>query len=411
MDSVPYARSRSRRSVATILAAMVMAAMAGSAAVWATDASPEGLSVNGGGPGLDRVHGQEALRWARNMPRMQAILVARNGEIELEYVVEGPPPHVPVNIKSLSKTVLSALVGAAIDRGLIDGVDQPIVDLLGDRVGPGADSRIGEITIGHLLSMQSGLAPTSGPYYGNWVASNDWVSYVLSQPFVDVPGGRMLYSTGSSHLLSALLTRATGRSTLELARAWLGDPLNITVPDWLQDPEGIHFGGNEMHLSPYALLRIGELYRQGGAIDGKRVLSEAWIEASWTPRGRSPFTGDLYGYGWFITELRGHRVYYGRGFGGQMLYVIPDLAMTIVITSDPNPPSPGTMHLTRLNLLLELSVIPAAEATPLVEEVVPEHERAGQHTCGSEQGGEGERQCERDQQPIALHDGDADAGD
>jgi CubicO group peptidase (beta-lactamase class C family) len=118
------------------------------------------------------------------------------------------------------------------------------------------------------------------------------VAHALSRPFVDAPGGGMLYSTGSSHLLSAILTRASGRSTLDLARDWLGEPLGIGFPPWDRDPQGVYLGGNNMALSPRELLRFGELYRQGGELDGRRILSEAWVETSWTPRTRSVFSGD-----------------------------------------------------------------------------------------------------------------------
>jgi len=144
----------------------------------------------------------------------------------------------------------------------------------------------------------------------------------------------MLYSTGNSHLLSAILTRATGRSTHDLARDWLGAPLSIDIPAWDRDPQGIYFGGNNMLLSPRALLRFGEMYRRGGTIDGTRVLSEDWIAASWTPRTRSPFSGDAYGYGWFLRDLGGGRMAaYAHGFGGQFVIVIPSLAMTVVVIS------------------------------------------------------------------------------
>lgn len=86
----------------------------------------------------------------------------------------------------------------------------------------------------------------------------------LAQPFEDEPGGRMLYSTGSTHLLSAILTQVTGRSTLDLARDWLGPVEGFEITYWQQDPQGIHFGGNQMSMSPRSLLRFGELYRNGG---------------------------------------------------------------------------------------------------------------------------------------------------
>ncbi|WFM69900.1 serine hydrolase [Halomonas sp. CKK8] len=298
--------------------------------------------------GLERLDAQ-----ASSLDRLHAVVVAEQGEIRFERAYAGPGLSQPTNIKSLSKTVLAALVGAAIEHGVIDSADQPVVDLLGDRVPAAADPRVREITVGHLLSLQAGLERTSGSNYAAWVTSPDWVRDALSRPFVDEPGGRMLYSTGSSHLLSAALTRASGESTLGLARRLLGKPLNITVPAWPRDPQGIYFGGNNMQLSPRALIQIGELYRNDGISDDTRVLPKGWVETSWQPRGTSPWTGDGYGYGWFITKLSGERTYYGRGFGGQALYVIPDRGLTVAITADPRPPSPGGQFQQELHALVE----------------------------------------------------------
>lgn len=229
---------------------------------------------------------------------------------------------------------MAALVGVAIGRDVLESPDQPIGALLADRIPAGADSRVGDITVGNLMSLQAGLDRTSGRNYGRWVQSRDWVGHVLSRPFVDVPGGRMLYSTGSTHLLSAVLTRASGRSTLDLARDWLGAPLDIVIPAWERDPQGIYLGGNNMLLSPNALLRFGETYRRGGSFAGQRVLPDGWVEASWRPRTRSPFSGDAYGYGWFIRDIGGGRIAaYARGFGGQFVIVVPSLDMTVVVTS------------------------------------------------------------------------------
>lgn len=293
---------------------------------------------------------------AHQLERIRSILVAVEGQPVYAQVIRGPALDTPVNIKSLSKTVFAALVGAAIDRGVIESTEQPITDLLD--VPDTASPRVSEITVGHLLSMQAGLGRTSGAHYGEWVTSSNWVDYALSRPFVDEPGGQMLYSTGSYHILSAALTRATGRSSLELSREWLGDPLDIRIPPWTRDPQGIYFGGNNMHLSPLALLRLGELYRNGGRHEGKAVLPGKWVEESWEPRGYSRYTNDPYGYGWFRTRLAGYRAYYGRGYGGQMLYVIPELAMTAVITADPTPPA-SPYFMGKLHQLMEAYVIPA----------------------------------------------------
>jgi len=284
--------------------------------------------------------------------RLHTLLVLVDGETVFEYSPRGPGPARPASIKSLSKTVLSMLAGVAIDKGIVKSTDQRLVELLGERVPDDATQGVENITLGHALSLRTGLRSTSGRYYGRWVQSDNWVEHALTRPMVERPGGAMIYSTGSSHLVAAALVQASGRSLLELARDWLGEPLNIHIPDWMRDPQGIHFGGNQMRLSPRALARLGELYRRGGAIDGKRVLPRTWIERSWTPRGRSPWSDELYGYGWFITELGGEQVYYGRGYAGQMLYVVPASAMTVVVTSRVTPPSARGRYVRRLHRLV-----------------------------------------------------------
>ncbi|MDZ7670904.1 MAG: serine hydrolase [Gammaproteobacteria bacterium] len=108
-----------------------------------------------------------------------------------------------------------------------------------------------------------------------------------------------------------------------------------------------------------ALARFGEMYRLGGAIDGRAVVPESWIDVSWQPNGHSPWTGDAYGYGWFITDLAGRRAYYGRGYGGQMLMVIPSAGLTIVMTSDPRPPSSGGAYFERQRALAASTILAA----------------------------------------------------
>ncbi|MCK9510296.1 MAG: serine hydrolase [Pigmentiphaga sp.] len=229
----------------------------------------------------------------------------------------GHTPTAATNIKSASTLVISALVGIAIDKGVLDGPDQAVAALLPQDLPSEPDPRMRWLTIGHLLSMQAGLASTSGPQYGAWVTSRNWVRTALARPFEDAPGGRMIYSTGSPHLLSAILTRLTDRSMLQLARDWLGPLDELTITAWTRDPQGVYLGGNEMAMSPRSLLAFGELYRRGGVIaSGQRLLSRAWIEASWQLRTQSPWTGDGYSYGWFLTELAGEQVDYGWGYGG-----------------------------------------------------------------------------------------------
>ncbi|RXR03410.1 serine hydrolase domain-containing protein [Pseudoxanthomonas composti] len=289
---------------------------------------------------------------ARALAPLRAVLVARHGRLLGAQAYHGASLDRATNIKSASKTVVSALVGIAIDKGVLTGVDQRIAPLLQGELPTDPDPRLAKVTVGHLLSMQAGLQPTSGANYGRWVAGRNWVRGALAQPFVDEPGGGMLYSTGSTHLLSAILTRRTGRSTLQLARDWLGQQPGFAISAWGRDPQGIYFGGNQMSMTPRALLAFGELYRNGGkTADGTVVVSAHWVRQSWTPRTRSIYTGDGYAYGWFLRRIAGQDVVFAWGFGGQMLYVVPALGLTVAMTSDEHTPS-RTGHLGDLHALM-----------------------------------------------------------
>lgn len=286
----------------------------------------------------------EIVSQARALEPLETLLIARDGRVILDEGFRGNSTNEPTNIKSASKSIISALVGIAIDKGVLEGPDQMIAPLLKDKLPDNPDPRIHEITIGNLLSMQAGLGRTSGPNYGRWVASRDWVRFALAQPFAGEPGGGMLYSTGSTHLLSAILTRETGRSTLELAREWLSPVEGFAITAWERDPQGVYLGGNQMAMTPKSLLAFGELYRNGGKAGGEQVLPAGWVEESWKPRTQSVFHDDRYGYGWFLTEMGGHEVSYAWGFGGQMLYVVPSLGLTVVMTSAEDRPSARSGH-------------------------------------------------------------------
>ncbi len=284
---------------------------------------------------------------------LRTVVVAQNGRTVGERGYRGFRPNQPANIKSASKSVVSALVGIAIDKGVLAGADQKVASILRAELPANPDPRMNDLTIGHLLSMQAGLGRMSGPNYGAWVASPNWVRAALAAPFEDNPGGGMLYSTASTHLLSAILTRQSRRSTLQLARAWLGPQEGFAISAWDRDPQGVYLGGNQMVMTPRSLLAFGEIYRNGGkARDGQQLISPGWIAQSWQARTRSIYTGDGYGYGWFQQELGGHRVNYGWGYGGQMIYVVPGLQLTVAMTSDETESAARSGHREDLHRLL-----------------------------------------------------------
>lgn len=302
-----------------------------------------------------------AVASGESMPRLHSILVSIGEEIVLERYFNGHGADDPQNVKSVSKSLISALVGIAIEEGYIGGTDEPIAEYFGEQLAD--DPAKQRITIGHLLSMQAGLETTSNRNFGAWVQSDDWIEFALEQPMRDAPGGRMIYSTGNTHLLSAILTRATGMSTLEFARRHLGRPLGFHLSAWPQDPQGIYRGGNDMELTPRQMLEFGRLYLNGGRAGGRQIVPAEWIEASWNPRTESRREeGRHYGYGWWIREMAGYTATYAWGYGGQFILLVPELDLVVVTTSSSLPGDSRRRHTRRMYDLVEHEIIaPAAQ--------------------------------------------------
>lgn len=302
-----------------------------------------------------------ALERARGMPRLHSLLISQDGDVLVEEYFNGTSPQRTANIKSASKSVLSALVGIAIEQGYIAGPDQSIADFYGDILAENEAGKRG-ITIGNLLSMQAGLETTSFYNYGAWVLSNDWIGYALHQPLLSEPGTEMRYSTGNTHLLSDILTKATGRTTLDYAREVLGTPLGFRIASWTRDPAGVYFGGNNMELTPRQMLAFGELYLNNGRFNGHQVVPAWWVETSLQPRVRSPRDEDRqYGYGWWIRDMAGVPTIYAWGHGGQFILIVKELGLVAVTTSETDTVDAGQQHLRNLYRMLQKDIVgPAA---------------------------------------------------
>ena len=274
-----------------------------------------------------------AARSAAALPQLHTLLVSAGGQVVFEYHARGRSIDRPANIKSAGKSVISALVGVAIDRGLISGVKQPIAAFFPE-LKRAADARKQRITVEDLLTMRSGLESTSGHNYGRWVSSRNWVSHVLTRPLVSDPGASMEYSTGTSHLLSAILTKVTKTSTWQFAQSTLGQALGTPLPRWTRDPQGIYLGGNEMLMTPRQMVAFGEVYLHEGRAGGRQIVSPEWVRTSCVPRTISRFDPDReYGYGWWIDEVGGHTACFAWGFGGQYIMVFRDLDLVVAATS------------------------------------------------------------------------------
>ena len=301
----------------------------------------------------------QAVASAKSLPRLHSLLVSIRGQLVVERYFNGASASRAANVKSVAKSIISALVGIAIERRLIPNVDTAIAayfpELNRDR-----DPRKLKITIEDLLTMRPGLESTSNRNYGTWVQSRNWVQHALSRPMLADPGEWMDYSTGNTHLLSAIITEVTGTSTWQFANDALARPLGFTLARWPRDPQGIYFGGNDMLLTPRQMVAFGELYLRRGRVGGTSVVPDRWIDTSIVPRGRSGWSGQRYGYGWWVRELAGRDAFYAWGFGGQYIIVVPDLEMVVVATSSPSVAEDRRSHRVTLFDLIEQDIIARA---------------------------------------------------
>lgn len=279
---------------------------------------------------------------------INGIVVARKGIIAYEKYFNGYGPDDTHHVASVTKSILSALIGIAIDAGFIKNVDQKVLDFFPEYVPDAADQHKRQITIRHLLTM---TAPYS---FEDWhepldklCMQPDWVKYTLDIMGSNGNLGQFKYSTAGAHLLSAIITRSTGQSAREFANERLFKPIGMKViPDyemksfgfedlfgknvkgWVEDPNGNSTGGWGLTLSPQDMARFGILYLNHGIFDNKQIISETWIDES------TLINPNNYGYLWWLREEDGFFAYAALGDGGNAIFCIPDKDLVVAIASE-----------------------------------------------------------------------------
>jgi len=292
---------------------------------------------------------------------VHGVMIEQNGELIFEEYRGSMNSNRPTNIKSASKSVLSLLIGIAIDEGYLEGVDQQIGEFFPDYFEGSPDPVKESLTLRNLLTMRTGMETTSFQNYGRWVVSSNWVHFALNQEMEEEPGERMMYSTGTSHLLSVILTRASGMSTLQFANQYLFGPMNIQVGGWDRDPQGYYMGGNNMAISTEALMKLGRLVMDGGIYNGSRIISESWLQESLQVYTRSNFNNYNYGYMWWSKPVGETTVYFAWGNAGQYIMMLPEHDAVISITSDVESGSGSRAYQRQIFNFLEQQLIPIIE--------------------------------------------------
>jgi CubicO group peptidase (beta-lactamase class C family) len=265
---------------------------------------------------------------------IDSITVIRNGSMVLDayfYPFKKDSKHI---IHSCTKSITSAALGIAMDKGYIKNLQQRVIEIFPEKQFENLDDNKKSITLKNLLTMTSGLN-TEDSYIYNWKGLNemtqakDWVKYVLDRPMAEKPGSRFEYSNCVTFLLSAIIQETTKQSTFDFMKKNLFNPLGITDVKWATAPGGINVGYGNMWLAPHDMAKIGWLYLNNGRWGDQQVVSEKWVKDS-TQKHFNATLFDGYGYQWWISP---DKFYAAVGYGGQFIFVVPKKNMVVVFTS------------------------------------------------------------------------------
>ncbi len=323
-------------------------------------------AVNPEDAGMDPVvlAGLDPLIRARHK-NIKGIVIVRGGNVVCEKYYHRSNPADVHNVASVTKSVVSALVGIAMGDGLIKNLDQKVMDFFPEYAGMDGGCR-GDVTLRHLLTM---TAPYSFPDWREPLlklpGQKDWVKFALEMLGKGGGIGHFKYSTSGAHLLSAVLTRVLGKSAREYANGRLFGPTGMRIiadnpkqgftffhifdpfaKGWLHDPAGNSTGGLGLTLSTLDMARFGYLYLNGGRWDGRQIVPEAWVDTSWQPAVNA--MGELkYGYLWWLGEEGGVPVKMAMGDGGNMICCVPSMDLVVAVASTVTRKSTDRVELLR----------------------------------------------------------------
>lgn len=281
--------------------------------------------------GLDSVKLVEAIQeiQKQNIP-VNSLMLIRNGKVLLDTYFYNPYDGAfPHDLASVTKSVMTTLIGIAVGQGKIE-LDKPMLSYFTGRTIANLDERKESITIRHLVGnvngMESGCLAGDQPTIQAMTSTPDWVQHALDRKMVQEPGKSFCYDSPGIHLLSAILQESTGMTTLEFARQYLFEPLGIKGAIWEGDPQGYIRGWGDLHLYPQDAAKIGYLFLANGIWEGEQIVPADWAEQAVTSQVNAG--DDDYGYGWWINEGS----FSASGRGGQKVFVVPSLNAIVVTT-------------------------------------------------------------------------------
>ncbi len=261
---------------------------------------------------------------------LHSLLIMRHGSIVSETYFSPYAADRRHELYSVTKSYVSTLMGIAIDQGYIDNLDHFVLDFFPDHTFKNMDDRKKAMTLGDLVTMRAGLDWDESSSLNRLFNAPDWVTFMLDLPMKDQPGTTFNYCTGCSHILSAILEKATNSKLADFAEKVLLKPLGISDIFWQTDPDNLPIGGFGLRLKPRDMAKLGYLFLHNGQWDGQTIVSADWVQkASHT---QVETGGDL-NYGWMWWTYPRFKAYTALGYDGQTVFVIPDLDLMIVTTA------------------------------------------------------------------------------
>ena len=269
-------------------------------------------------------------------PHFHSLLVVRHGYLVFEQYYNGFSKDSLNGLQSGTKSVISALIGIAIKKGYIQGTDQKLEEFFPEYYTGSIDPAKRDIRLKHLLTMSAGLEwEHTGDIRHRWEASGDKMKFAIQVPkVVAKPGETFKYNCSLSHLMSGIITKKAGVSTLEFADRYLFGPLGIRKTAWLKDRNGYYLGDWGLDMLPRDMAKIGYLYLHKGSWDGRQILDPEWVRESTAKHMDGSMETFGYGYQWWTNKIGGHSFYMAWGTGGQNIFVFPDLDMVVVTTQE-----------------------------------------------------------------------------
>ncbi|MFC1485596.1 serine hydrolase domain-containing protein [Candidatus Latescibacterota bacterium] len=263
-------------------------------------------------------------------PTIHSLLIVRNGKLVAEgYCRNENERKMFHHLQSATKSITSLLIGIALDKGYIESVDQTIYEFLPEYFGNDTEKR--EITIHHVLTMETGLDfDNDSQTLKLYNSKGSSLDFVLRRGLLFSPGTDWYYGDGNPQLISGIITKTTGMTEEVFARKYLFEPLNITDYQWEKHSDGLTFGAFGLWLRPRDIAKIGKMLIQDGMWESKQIISAAWIRES----TRLQSSHQNYGYYWYPMD--DNISFYAEGHGGNLLYVVPNKQLAVVITADPH---------------------------------------------------------------------------